>query len=254
MADGESFMHSISKSLTGLFEVIGDQREGFIFPDKITVKVDPFTKRVVKSSGAFIVVVHSLVSLLFVWDDERQKTFDRLSFFINVIFFLIVVSFISATLGIWKIIDGTTAWNLYKTYFIIAFAALHVDILSKAMGREKYMDIVIYVNYVFTAIVVLMLQPIIYVDNALQVLGGMFYRFLGAAGLVDGTLSILTIIFYKLYLSKHPSAENKLAENPKEGKKGLSIWVWILIIYLCFQIGAPLLFWLSFASSSIFRK
>lgn len=200
----------------------------------------------------FTVIVHSLISLLFIWDDERQSTFNRLAFFINVIFFLIVISFITNVFGIWNIIDGKTLLNLYKTYFIVAFAALHADILSKALYKEKYMDVVIYVNYVFMALVVLLLQPIIYIDNSMQVLGEMYYRIIGATSLVDGTLSILTIIFYKLYTNKHPNAENIFhSSTPEhEKKRGMSIWVWILIVYLLLQIGFPLMF---FASSIFYR-
>ena len=132
--------------------------------------------------------------------------------------------------------------NLYQTFAVIAFASLHGDILSKALNKEGYMNIIIYVNYIFMIVVVLMLQPVIFVDNASKVLGEIFYRILGAAGIIDGTLSILTIIFYKLYLHKHPKEQNHLSgeiQAGKTSKKGLSIWVWILIIYLVIQIIFP---------------
>ena len=203
----------------------------------------------------FTVIIHSLVSLLFIWDDERQKTFNRLSFFINVIFFLIVISFITNVFGIWSIIAGSTFWNLYKMYFIIAFASLHVNILAKASHNEKYTDMVIYANYFFAFVVVAMLQPIIFINDSFQVLGGMYYRILGASSLIDGTLSILTIIFYKLYINKHPNVENVLPVSMQqqvagEKKRGLSIWVWILIIYLLAQFILPLMF---FASSMFYN-
>lgn len=188
-----------------------------------------------------MVVIHSLISLAFIWDDQKQNTFDRLAFFINVLFLIIVVSFLTSIFGIWKIIPGDLVWNLYQAYFVIGFAALHGDILSKTLNKEKYLDIIVYVNYAFMAIVVLMLQLIIFNDLITANLGEMFYRILGAAGIVDGTLSILAIIFYKLYLHKHPKTENSLQGNllgqpTQKAKKGLSIWVWLLIIYLVVQI------------------
>jgi hypothetical protein len=195
-----------------------------------------------------MVVLHSLVSLSFIWDDSRENTFDRLPFFVNVLFSLIVVSFITSLFGIWKIIPSETIWNLYQTFFVVGFAALHGDILSKALNKETYMDTIVYVNYVFMAIVVLMLQQVIYVENATRVLGEMFFRVLGAVGIVDGTLSILTIIFYKLYMRNHPREDNTLAwgdqTEKKVAKKGLSIWVWILLIYLLVQIVFPMIFWM----------
>lgn len=178
----------------------------------------------------FMVVAHSLISLAFIWDDSRRNTFNKLAFFINTVFLLVVLSFVTSLFGIWEIVAGGTIWRIYQTYFLIAFASLHIDILSKAFNKEKYMDIIIYVNYLFIAIVVLMFQPIIYIDNATSVLSEMYFRILAAIGIIDGTLSILTIIFYKLYMYKHPEIQNV---GPQ---KKLGIWLWILIIYLFFQI------------------
>jgi hypothetical protein len=197
----------------------------------------------------FMVVIHSLICLAFIWDDERQNTFERLAFFINVIFFIIVLSFLTSIFGIWNIIPGELVGHLYMTYFVIGFAALHGDILSKALKRETYIDLIIYLNYVFMAIVVLMLLPIIYVHDPTKTLGEVYFRFLGAAGIIDGTLSILTIIFYRLYMHSHPRAESPLENDlgkqsavKTEKRRGLSVWVWILIIYLALQVISPLMF------------
>lgn len=175
-----------------------------------------------------LVVIHSLASLLFIWDDSRRNTFTKLPFFINTIFFLIAASLVGALFGVWDIISEKTLSNFYQTIFIIAFASFHADILSKALRREKYIDAIVYANYAFIAGVVLMLQPIIYIDdNAFEVLGELYYRILAAVGIIDGTLSILTVIFYKLYMHKHP----EVIDIPKERKR-LSVWIWILIIFL----------------------
>lgn len=85
------------------------------------------------------------------------------------------------------------------------------------------MDMIVYVNYVFMIIVVGMLLPVISIDNASKVLGEMFFRILGAVGIIDGTLSVLTIIFYKLYMHKHPEEQNTLAggmDTEKKAEKG----------------------------------
>lgn len=190
-----------------------------------------------------MVVIHSLVSLIFIWDDEKQNTFERLGFFINVLFCLIVLSFFTSIFGIWNLFLSETVWRLYQTYFVMGFASLHADILSKALNKEKYMDVVIYANYICMMIVILMILPIIFTDNASTVLGEMFYRVLGAIGIVDGTLSILTIIFYKLYLHKHPEEHNLLVIGKQNNpKKGLSPWVWLLLVYLLVQIFTSFLY------------
>ncbi|MBW2998456.1 hypothetical protein KY321_02860, partial [Candidatus Woesearchaeota archaeon] len=68
-------------------------------------------------------------------------------------------------------------------------------------------------------------------------IGEIYLRILGASAIIDGTLSILTIIFYKIYMYKHPRIEDQLANN---SKKGLSWWVWVLIIFLVFQVVIPM--------------
>ncbi len=207
----------------------------------VTVLIGEFTEITARVLWTLaIVVLHSLVSLLFIWDDSRRATFEKLSFFINTIFLIIVVSFVTSIFGIWKIISLEAVWNTYQAFFIIGFAALHGDILSKARGREKYMDIVVGVNYLFIVLVASMLLLIIYITNAYMVLGDMYYRILAAAGIIDGTLSILTIIFYKLYMHKHPEIQSAFvgdvqAQDGRSARRGLSVWVWILIIYFLFQ-------------------
>jgi len=147
----------------------------------------------------FMVVVHSLISLAFIWDDEKQKLSDKLAFFVNVSFLIIVISFVVSIFGIWKIIPGRIVWDIYQTFFIVIISSLQGNFLSKALDKEGYLDLLVYANYLFIVAVVLMLLPVIYVDNITKYLGEFYFRILGAVGIVDGTLTILTIIFYKLH-------------------------------------------------------
>ncbi|HRH93403.1 MAG TPA: hypothetical protein PKV72_02630 [Candidatus Peribacteria bacterium] len=196
-----------------------------------------------------VVVLHSLVSLSFIWDDSRSATFTRLAFFINTVFVIIVMSFVASVFSIWHIISWETLRHLYETFFLLGFAALHADILSKARGKEKYMDTMIHANYAFMAVVVLMLQPLIYIQNAPEILGPLFFRVIAAAAIIDGTLSILTIIFYKLYLHKHPEVPDAfaptqaiIAAQPVK-KGGISFWMALLILFVVFQVIIPI-FWM----------
>ena len=153
-----------------------------------------------------MVVVHSLISLAFIWDDEKQDLSGKFAFFVNVFFLVIVISFVISIFGIWKIIPREVVWEIYQTFFIVVLSSLQGNFLSKALNKETYLDLIVYVNYLFIAVVVLMLLPVIYVDNVVKYLGEIYFRILGAVGIIDGTLSILTIIFYKLYKHKHRSA------------------------------------------------
>src|SRR4051812_13458754 len=66
----------------------------------------------------FMVIVHSLISLAFIWDDSRRNTFTKLAFFVNTVFVLVILSFFTSVFGVWKIISYETAWHFYQTYFL----------------------------------------------------------------------------------------------------------------------------------------
>ena len=217
----------------------------------VTVLIGEFNEVMAKVLlTLFFVVVHSLIGLMFVWNNRNQETFERFSFFGATIFVILALSFITSIFGTWEIFSGETIGNIYQTYFVLAFAALHGEILAGALHKEKYIDNTIYVNYFFMAFVVLMLIPVIFVENATRVLGEMYLRILGAIGIIDGTLSILTIIFYKVFMHNHPKEESPLEKQttyiqgnakPQKEKK-LSLWVWLLIAFLFLQIVLPLIF------------
>jgi len=196
----------------------------------------------------FMVVVHSLISLFFIWDDSRHNTFTKLAFFMNTLFVIVILSFVTSLFGVWKILSPEIIGHIYyQVYFLIACGAFHADMLSKASHKEKYIDGVIYANYAFIAIIIAMFMPIIFVDNYENVLGEMYLRSFAAVGIIDGTLSILTIIFYKLYMFRHPEIKEKIEVNGTN--KGFNVLSWILricvlffVIYLIIQISIPVLF------------
>ena len=99
------------------------------------------------------------------------------------------------------------------------------------MGKEKYIDSIIYANFGFIVGVVLLLQPIVYVTNAVHVLPEIYFRWLAAVAIIDATLSILTVIFFRLYQNKHPELK-----VPSANRGHVSIWVWVLVVYLAYQV------------------
>jgi len=219
----------------------------------VTILVGEFNEIMAKVIGTLVtVVIHSTISFGFISGSEKKGTLNTLSFFTNVIFGILVMSLFTSIFGIWNIFESDTVSKFYVMYFIFAFAALHANILFRVLNKEKYIDNIVLVNYLFMILVVLMLIPSIFIDNSDLVLGDMYFRILSAAGIIDGTLTILSIIFYKRYMGLHPDEENLLAGVTEDGKtrqQGLSIWVWILIIYLVFQLVIPvfgMFFWGSY--------
>ncbi len=186
-----------------------------------------------------MVVLHAALSLSLIWDDTKRNTFERLALFSNALFVLTVASFATSILGIWKIFPGELVGNLYEAYLIFGFAALHIDILSKTLNKEKHIDMLVRANYVFVAIVVLLLMPVTFVKDGAILLGEMYFRVLSAVAIVDGTLTLLALIFLKLYLQKHPEERSPLFASAgapvTEHRRGLSGWMLLLVLYLVLQ-------------------
>lgn len=201
----------------------------------------------------FLVTLHALLSLAYI-DHSSKRTSQTLTFFSNTIFVLLVLSFITSVFGVWGLFPGEMVGRLYGTYFVIAFAALHGEMLYGVTGKTSGVDKIVYTNYIFMALVIGLLLPIIWVDS--EYFGDFYYRGLAAAGIVDATLTIVAVILHKLYLQKHPEETSQLftyAEtvdefgNPvkvkvEEKRRGLHPLLWVLIIFLGFQVIGSVLF------------
>jgi hypothetical protein len=150
-----------------------------------------------------IIALHSLVSISFIENNEKQDTFESLAVFTNATFGIIVLSFITAILGLWHVIPGELVARLYGLYFVLIFAILHGEVLAKTMGKQANIDTTVRVNFFFMAIVVVMLLPVIFL-TAESTLSSLYYRGLAAAGIIDATLTLSAVILHTLYVQKHP--------------------------------------------------
>ncbi len=155
-----------------------------------------------------LVALHALASLFYIRTSEQSHEIEDLTFFSNSVFLIIILSFVTSIFGTWKLFDGELVGKLYETYFVLLFASLHGELLYKSTKFEAYIDNLVKINYGFMAIVICMLLPIIFLGDT--AFGDFYYRALAAAAIVDATLSILVVIFHKLYLQKHPQAPSQL--------------------------------------------
>ena len=197
-----------------------------------------------------IVAIHSLISFGFIVNNEKKRTFDDLVFFTNATFVIIILSFVTSILGIWKLISLNLVRELYSEYFVFLFATLHAEVLFKTLGKQKIIDSIVRVNYIFMVIVVLMLIPVIFFINGN--LPSIYYRLLAAAGIIDATLTLIAVIQTKLYFQKNPQINDNMfaiSQTPLQNgqnienkqfaltkKPKMNIFVKILIYYLVFQI------------------
>jgi hypothetical protein len=199
-----------------------------------------------------LVALHCLISFGFIVNNEKEETFENLTFFTNVTFFIIVLSFITSILGVWTLLSGALVAKLYALYFVLLFATLHGETLSKTTGKQKNIDTTVSVNYFFMAIVVLMLLPVIFLNDNSS-LPSIYYRSLAAAGIIDATLTLIAVILHKLYVQKHPTLTDNVfnlqqipgqpGQNMQNAqiaaaapKHGMNIFVKILLGYVILQV------------------
>jgi len=220
----------------------------------VTVLIGEFNEVLGRSLFTIaLIALHCFISFSFIVNNEKQKTFDSLTFFTNVTFIIIILSFITSVFGTWTILAGWLVLKLYGVYFVLLFATLHGETLSKTTGKQSAIDNTVYANYCFMFIVVVMLMMVIFLSDSADVLGPIFYRFLAAFGIIDATLTLIAIIAHKLYVQKHPTpkatifsmplALGQVATNTNPGqlapqqapKRHMNIFVILILIYAGLQ-------------------
>lgn len=203
-----------------------------------------------------IVTMHALVCLGFIDNRAKANNADDLTFFTNTLFVLIVLSFLTSVFGTWELLSGPLVVKLYGTYFIVAFAALHGEMLHKTTGLDAKINNIVYGNYILMGLVIFLLLPVVWMASNAD-FPDFYYRLLAAAAIVDATLTILAAILHKLYLQKHPELKSQLftqvmytvdangnqipqtIQIPKRRTNPLLI---VLGLFLLFQFIAPIIF------------
>lgn len=216
----------------------------------VTVLIGKFNDICAKALFTILLVaVHSLVSFGLMSNNEKQDTFGTLTFFTNATFGIIVLSFATAVLGVWDVMPGELVARLYGLYMVLLFAVLHGEVLAKTLGKQLNIDKTVRINFGFMVVVVAMLLPIIFGAS----FGPFYYRMLAAAGIIDATLTLITVILYKLYMQKHPKLPDPVfsvqptgyqpngqlqpvAVMPQQPKRHMNIFVLILLVYVGLQV------------------
>jgi hypothetical protein len=198
----------------------------------------------------FLVIVHALACLAFVEETGKSES-SSFKFFENSVFFIIVLSFFTSIFGVWGLIDGGVIAKLYGTYFVLLFACLHGQMLVQTRGRQPYIDNIVNANYVMMGLVIVLILPIIWSGSSS--LPDFYYRLLAACGIVDATLTILAVIFHRLYVQKHPEVPSSLFSNATgapggstaqvaQQKRRVHPLIWLLGLYIVGQVVVSVLF------------
>lgn len=206
----------------------------------VAVLMGSFNEVLGRALGTIAVVaVHALLSFSYISETAKKDERDggrSIDLFSNMVFTLIVASFITSTFAIWQLIGSEITGKLYMSYGVLLFATLHADVLYRIRGFEKRIDATVAVNYAFMTVVAAMLMLVIFVSDPAD-LGEFFYRILAAAGIIDATTTITAVIMHKMYLQKHPVLTPEEAQQPVAQSKNFwkNPFVILLILFLLLQ-------------------
>ncbi len=195
-----------------------------------------FTQRVFMTFG--MAMFHACISLLYIHLTDTKQTLKNLKVFMHFLLFIIMASFLTSIFGIWDLISSSLVLKLFSSYTIVTFAVFHGDLLSKTLNKENYIDVCVYLNYLFMSVVVTMFMVLIFLEDTLE-LSNMFFRIFVAMGIIDATLTILVMALYFLYVKAHPDLSDPLTTLPNQqdnnSKRGASIWVILFLVLLFFK-------------------
>jgi hypothetical protein len=217
----------------------------------VAVLAGSFSKTFEKSLFTlFLVIVHALACLAFVEQTGKAKK-SSFKFFENAVFIIIVLSFFTSIFGVWGLLAGSIVAKLYGTYFILLFASLHGQMLVEARGFQSSINNIVNVNYALMGLVIVLILPIIWSGNT--DFPNFYYRLLAAAGIIDGTLTIIAVILHRLYIQKHPDIQSPIFTNIQSVQSGapgqvmpqkrhIHPLIWLLGIFIVGQFALSLLF------------
>ncbi len=193
-----------------------------------------------------MVALHGLLGFSYITSPERREKragVRSTELFSNTVFALIAVSFITSLFATWQLLGDQMTFKLYLFYGVVLFATLHADALYRLRGFDKKIDQAIVTNYLFMAVVAVMLTILIFASSSY--LGTVFYRVLAAMGIIDATTTIAVVVMHKMYLQRHPELAAQAARAAKAQLKNFwkNLLVTLLLVFVILQIilGA---FWL----------
>jgi len=167
-----------------------------------------------------LIMVHSLVGLAFLsveHDHSRSK-----ALIINTLFGIVVASMLTSILGVWEVLDGAIVGDLYGTYMLGFIAVLIVATLLTTHLEDKLVRQMTYATSGAVGVAFVSLLPWIFQDDNYD-LFDFYYRCVAALFILAATMIILTVIFERLYVMKHPAALE--ATNPH----AMPLWVKLLL-------------------------
>ncbi len=175
-------------------------------------------------------VIHILIlfGVISVTESGNAAMQRSTNFVINSSLIIVICSFFTTIFGTWDLISPSLVSKLYATYFVLLFVIVHAKTLMDVEAIYDKVKPYVLANYVFMAIVSLLILGIVYLPNGGSLLNGFYGRLLAAAAIVDITISIIVAVMHILYIQKHPELQQE-AKAKKAGSAGMRIIVAIIL-------------------------
>ncbi len=200
----------------------------------VAVLIGEFNSTVSRALGTTVsMVIHTLVALLLISINTKSEKPSG-GFLINTLIFITVASFITSTLSIWDVLTGQIIGDLYAIYFYTFCASLWSQLLLRVGGNllDKPTRIVSRTAIGFTAFLYTLLIPST-LTHYPTTLPDLYYRTMAATAILLATASVLTTVFHRIYIFKHP--EVKSLPSVKSG------WD-IVLAFIVLFFGLPAIF------------
>jgi hypothetical protein len=203
----------------------------------IAVLVGEFNEMTWRALGTTMsIVFHALAGLLFYSMSSGSDDKNVNEVYINTIMGVVVASFATSVFSLWEVLTGPIIGDLYAVYFYTFVFSTLAKILYSVARADKVTRALSNTSMGFTGLMYLLVLPPLFYDYPNE-LPDVYYRILAAVAIVLGTTSVLTAIFNRLYLNKHPELTKKDAGH---GTSPLTIVLYIIIGIFAI----PMLFWL----------
>lgn len=176
-----------------------------------------------------ILIIFGIVSMP---SNEQTEAMRRSSnFLMNATVTLAVLSFFTAIFHIWEVFTPDLAGKLYMTYIVLFAGLVHVKVLMDIESFYAKLRLYIYANYVFIALVTVLILGIIYAGKgAYDLLDSFYGRLLAASAVVDVTISMVIAVLQKLHAQKNPELyKNIQTANFSSGR--IIVFLLLLLIF-----------------------
>lgn len=192
----------------------------------IAVLVGEFGDTAGRALGTTVlIVIHSLLGLLFL-SVKKERSLSS-SVIINTLFGVLIASMATSVLGTWDIFSSDIVGDLYLVYFLALTASLLVSALLTTHLKDKVVQGLAWSSIGAVLASFGILLPWVFEDLN-YILPDVYYRIVAALSILTATLIVLTVIFDRLYVVKHP--ELKAARDPHAMPLGLKIFLIVIAV------------------------